>query len=69
MATKQNFGVRSKRFKVYRICIYVLNFNTNKRKKDRIHKFVEIQTLRKEFIPTNSIHSCLSVTIYMAYNL
>jgi len=42
---------------------YVMNFNTNKRKRDGIYKFLEIQTVRKEIIPTNSTHSCLSVTI------
>ena len=71
MATKRNFGVRSNRFKVYGICKYVMHFPTNKRKKkkDGIYKFVEIQTVRKEIIPTNSTQSCLSITIQLAFKL
>ena len=63
MATKRNFGVRSTRFKVNRIWKYVMNFHENKRKNDRISKFLETQTVRKEIIPKNSTQSCLLVTI------
>jgi len=40
-----------------------MNFHENKRKNDRISKFLETQTVRKEIIPKNSTQSCLLVTI------